>query len=97
MNKQLKELPRKREVVDRSEDKNLATPGIGAQMLRYPAHELAEIFPRMDEAAFEELVSDIQASGLRVPITLYQGMILDGVHRAGCVFQGQDRTRICRV
>lgn len=56
-------------------------------MIKYQAHELAKIFPRMDEQSFEELAADIQANGLLVPIVLYQGMILDGVHRQDACFK----------
>jgi hypothetical protein len=42
---------------------------------------LADLFPRMTEAEFTALVEDIKANGLRQPIVLYQGKILDGRHR----------------
>jgi N6-adenosine-specific RNA methylase IME4/ParB-like chromosome segregation protein Spo0J len=45
------------------------------------AHPYAKMFPRMADAAFEELKRDIQLNGLRQPIILYQGLILDGRHR----------------
>jgi hypothetical protein len=45
-------------------------------------HPLTELFPLMQGREFRELVTDIKAHGLRVPITTYQGKILDGRNRA---------------
>jgi ParB-like chromosome segregation protein Spo0J len=44
-------------------------------------HSLAELFPAMSDEEFKALTADIQANGLRVPIVLYAGQILDGRHR----------------
>jgi hypothetical protein len=48
----------------------------------YPVHPLARAFPPLSGNEFSELVEDIRAHGQREPITLYEGQILDGVHRA---------------
>jgi N6-adenosine-specific RNA methylase IME4 len=44
-------------------------------------HPLARLFPEMDAEQFAALTEDIQANGLREPIVLYQGSVLDGRHR----------------
>jgi len=47
----------------------------------YELHPLCSLFPRMDAEAFNALRNDIDENGLRQPITLYDGMILDGGNR----------------
>jgi ParB-like chromosome segregation protein Spo0J len=47
----------------------------------YERHELAMLFPPMDEEESAGLVADIRQNGLREPIILYQGKILDGWNR----------------
>ena len=44
-------------------------------------HPLSAAFPAMDPRDLEILQADIQAHGLRHPIVIYGGMILDGWHR----------------
>lgn len=44
-------------------------------------HELANIFPMMDESAFAELKADIAKNGQHEPIWIYNGEILDGRNR----------------
>jgi hypothetical protein len=44
-------------------------------------HQLAEILPLVTGAEFDELVESIKANGLREPIVLYEGSILDGRNR----------------
>ena len=44
-------------------------------------HPLAEIFPTIYGAEFDALASDIAALGLREPIVLFEGAILDGRNR----------------
>jgi N6-adenosine-specific RNA methylase IME4 len=44
-------------------------------------HPLAEIFPLLEGRAFDDLVGDIQRYGLRQPITVRNGKILDGRNR----------------
>lgn len=49
------------------------------------AHPYAKMFPKMAAAEFEELTRDIKINGLRQPIIMHQGLILDGRHRyAAC-------------
>ena len=49
--------------------------------MTYELHPLCTLFPRLDADAFAALVEDIRANGLREPITLHDGMILDGGNR----------------
>ena len=45
------------------------------------AHPYAEIVPPLEGEPFDELVADIRANGLLHPITIHQGMVLDGRNR----------------
>ena len=47
----------------------------------YEFHELCCVFPRCTDAELELLISDIRENGLQIPITLYEGKILDGRNR----------------
>jgi len=50
--------------------------------MQYALHPLSTLFPRLVGAEFDSLVADIKANGLREPIVLHGGMILDGGNRA---------------
>lgn len=55
-------------------------------------HPLACIFPLMAEADLAALADDIAANGLRDPVWLYEGRILDGRNRyRACVRKGIDQ------
>lgn len=44
-------------------------------------HPIASIFPLLEGREFDELVEDIRANGVQVPIVIYEGKILDGRNR----------------
>lgn len=44
-------------------------------------HPLSQIFPLIEGAEFDDLVSDIATHGVREPIWLYEGQIVDGRNR----------------
>lgn len=46
-------------------------------------HELALLFPPLDQNSAAELATDIKINGQRDPIALFEGKILDGVQRYG--------------
>jgi ParB-like chromosome segregation protein Spo0J len=46
------------------------------------AHPIAELVPSMTADHYSALVQDIREQGLRTPIVMYEGMVLDGRHRA---------------
>lgn len=50
--------------------------------MSYEVHPLAELIPGMSDAEYRELRDDIEANGMAEPITLYEGKVLDGRHRA---------------
>ena len=53
-------------------------------------HELSAAWPDMESGAFDELVESVAQNGLREPIVLFEGKILDGWHRfQACLASGQ--------
>ena len=50
-------------------------------MKEYEFHDAAAIFELMTQDDFEALVEDIRTNGLREPIGLYEGKVLDGRNR----------------
>jgi len=57
--------------------------------MTYAFHPFADIFPLLDGAELEELVTDIKKSGLLEPIVLLEGKILDGRNRhRACIAAG---------
>ena len=50
--------------------------------MNYEFHEYAAVVPLMDEAALSSLAADIKANGLREPVRIFEGKILDGRNRS---------------
>jgi len=55
-------------------------------------HEIANIFPLMQGADFDDLCQDIAANGLIEPIWTHDGMIIDGRNRYRACVKKQTRT-----
>src|SRR5262245_14370088 len=69
----------------------------GGQAVRkhYEAHDYANLFPMMTPAELEALTEDVRESGLRQPVVLYQGKVLDGRNRLlACEAAGVEPTFI---
>jgi hypothetical protein len=49
--------------------------------LPYKPHALANLFPMMEVAQFDDLLADIAANGVQHPVVLYEGAVLDGRNR----------------
>lgn len=57
--------------------------------MAYDLHPLCTLFPRLSGNEYQTLVDDIRENGLREPITLHDGMILDGGNRyRACIDAG---------
>jgi len=57
--------------------------------MNYELHHLCTLFPRLAGKEFDALCADIKANGLREPIVLHEGQILDGGNRyRACVEVG---------
>lgn len=50
-------------------------------MKKYQDHDYAKLFPMMEGAELLSLAEDIKENGLRAPITLLEGKVLDGRNR----------------
>lgn len=62
-------------------------------MTGYELHPLCTLFPRMAGSEFSALCDDIKINGLRYPITLHKGMIVDGGNRyRACLDAGVEPT-----
>ena len=64
-----------------------------AAMTTLEFHPLADIFPLVEGTQFDELVSDVKVFGLREPILIFEGKVLDGRNRyRACLEAGVEPT-----
>jgi len=49
--------------------------------MKYSQHPLSSAFPAMTANEFQELKDSIEVNGVLNPITIYEGMVIDGWHR----------------
>jgi hypothetical protein len=49
--------------------------------MKYSQHPLSSAFPAMTDNEFKELRDSIEVNGVLNPITIYEGMVIDGWHR----------------
>ncbi len=49
--------------------------------MKYEFHPLANIFPLIEGQAYQDLMADVLKHGVREPIWLYEGKVLDGRNR----------------
>lgn len=54
---------------------------VGARQKQFRLHPLARKVPQLPEKDFMGMAEDIKQHGVRVPLVIYEGMILDGRHR----------------
>jgi N6-adenosine-specific RNA methylase IME4 len=58
---------------------------------KYETHPAADLFPMLGESDMAALAADIEANGLRLPIVLHKGLVLDGRNRLlACERVGQE-------
>lgn len=59
--------------------------------MKYESHELADLFPMMSDDEILDLSIDIKTNGMKIPIVMHEGKILDGRNRyKACVIAGID-------
>lgn len=57
------------------------TAQIYTRQMIYTQHPLSAAFPAMQSDEFQALVDSIESIGVQNPITLLDGMVIDGWHR----------------
>ena len=59
----------------------------------YPISELSLLFPEMSQQEFPRLVASIRQEGLRDPITVWRGEVIDGRHRLSACAEARVQPR----
>ncbi len=54
---------------------------VGARMQQFRLHPLARSIPQIAVGEFMDLAADVRQHGVRVPVVIYDGQVLDGRHR----------------
>lgn len=49
--------------------------------MEYKQHPLSAAFPKMGDEEFKDLILSVEVIGVQNPITIYEGMVIDGWHR----------------
>lgn len=60
--------------------------------MKYHQHPLSAAFPAMQAAEYQALLDSIETIGVQNPITLFDGMVLDGWHRYSAA---NERDMVC--
>lgn len=58
--------------------------------LAFKYHRVVDLFPRMEEEEFRDLVDDIAINGVRTAVWMYRGEVIDGRHRTGGWLQANE-------
>lgn len=63
----------------------------------YTVHRAASLFPLMDGEAFNELVESIRQHGVRQPVVIHDGVLIDGRNRLRAVERLKDDDHVVEV
>lgn len=63
----------------------------------YPVHLAASLFPLMDGEEFNELVESVRKHGVRQPVVIHNGVLIDGRNRLRAVERLKDDSHVVEV